>query len=73
MFHVVMPYGPPGDFNKATPVASVPTAEAAFGYLDDVRARLSRLKVPCVGVELVVVDDWRRPIERPVSAQPGRT
>ena len=65
MFHVVLPYGPPGDFTKATRVASVPTAEAAWGYLDDVRVRLSSLNLPLDIVELVVVDEGREPVPRP--------
>ena len=65
MFHVVMPYGPSGDFKKATRVASVPTAEAAWGYLDDVRVRLASLNVPLDIIELVVVDAGREPVPRP--------
>ena len=65
MFHVVMPYGPPGDFKEATRVASVPTAEAAWGYLDDVRVRLASLNVPLDIIELVVVDEGREPVPRP--------
>jgi len=65
MFHVLMPYGPPGDFKKATRVASVPTAEAAWGYLDDVRDSLASLKLPLDIIELVVVDEEREPVPRP--------
>jgi hypothetical protein len=65
MFHVVMPYGPPGDFKKATRVARDPTAEAAWGYLDDVRVRLASLNVPLDIIELVVVDEGREPVPRP--------
>jgi len=65
MFHVVLPYGPPGDFTKATRVASVPTAEAAWGYLDDVRARLASLNVSLDVIELVVVNEGREPVTRP--------
>ena len=65
MFHVVMPHGSPGDFKKATRVASVPTAEAAWGYLDDVRVRLASLNVPLDNIELVVVDERREPVPRP--------
>ena len=65
MFHVVMPYGLHGDFKKATRVASVPTAEAAWGYLDDVRIRLASLNVPLDLIELVVVDEGREPVARP--------
>ena len=65
MFHVVMPCGPSGDFKKATSVASVPTAEAAWGYVDDVRVRLASLNVPLGSIELVVVDEGREPVPRP--------
>jgi hypothetical protein len=65
MFHVVMPCGPCSDFKKATRVASVPTAEAAWGYLDDVRIRLASLNVPLDIIELVVVDERREPVPRP--------
>jgi hypothetical protein len=65
MFHVVMPYGPSGDFKKATRVASVPTVEAAWGYLDDVRVRLASLNLPLENIELVVVDEGREPVPRP--------
>lgn len=65
MFHVVMPHGSPGDFKQATRVASVPTAEAAWGYLDDVRVRLASLNVPLDNIELVVVDERREPVPRP--------
>ena len=65
MFHVVMPCDPSGDFKKATRVASVPTAEAAWGYLDDVRVRLASLNVPLSLIELVVVDERREPVPRP--------
>ena len=43
----------------------VPTAEAAWGYLDDVRVRLASLNVPLGIIELVVVDDGREPVPRP--------
>ena len=65
MFHVVMPCGALGDFKKSTRVASVPTAEAAWGYLDDVRVRLAALNVPLDTIELVVVDEGREPVPRP--------
>ena len=65
MFHVVMPCGQSGDFKKATTVASVPTVEAAWGYLDDVRVRLASLNVPLDIIELVVVDEGREPVPRP--------
>jgi len=67
MFHVVMPGGPPGDLEKATRVASVPTIEAAWGYLDDVRLRLALLKMPLGVIELVVVDEGRQPVPRPTQ------
>lgn len=65
VFHIVQPYGPPGDFTKATRVASLPNAEAAWEYLDSLRARMAATEVPLDSVELVVVDDARRPVPRP--------
>lgn len=65
MFHIIQPYGPPGDLTQATIVASLLTAEAAWEYLDALRARMNANAVPLDYVDLVVVDEERRPIERP--------
>jgi len=65
MVHIVQPYGPPGDCTKATLVASLPNAEAAWEYLDSLRARMASTDVPLDAVELVVVDDARQLVPRP--------
>jgi hypothetical protein len=66
-FHVVQPYGPPGDYAQATVVATLPNAEAAWESLDALHARMNASEVPLDYVDLVVVDDERRPVSRPVK------
>jgi hypothetical protein len=65
MFHIAQPFGPPGDLHQATIVASLPTADAAWEYLDALRARMRSNEVPLDYVDLVVVDADRRPVPRP--------
>jgi hypothetical protein len=65
MFHVVQPYGKQGDYGEATIVASLPTIESAWEYLDSLWARMAAGNVPPGALELVVVDDARRLIPRP--------
>jgi hypothetical protein len=65
MFHIVQPYGPPRDYTKAAVVASLPNADSAWEYLDSLRLRMAATGAPLDSVELVVVDDSRRPVPRP--------
>lgn len=65
MFHVVQPYGRNGNYSEATVVASLPTAEAAWEYLDSLWARMAAKNIQPGTVELLVVDDGRRLIPRP--------
>jgi hypothetical protein len=63
--HVVQPYGPPGDYRKATVVATCVSAEVAWEYLDGERARMAANGVAPDVMELVVVDESPRAVQRP--------
>jgi len=65
MFLVVQPYGRAGDYKHATVLASLPTAEAAWDYLDTLHEKMAAADVQLAFVELVVVDEQRAPVSRP--------
>ena len=65
MLHIIQLYGSTGDLHQATIVANLPSAEAAWEYLDALRARMNANEVPLDYVDLLVVDEARSPVARP--------
>lgn len=65
MFHLVRPYvSGPDRFSKATVVKSFATAVEAFAELTRIADQLSGYGIAGDALELVVVDDERRPVKR---------
>jgi RecA/RadA recombinase len=65
MFFVVQPYGRARDYKDATVVASLPTAVAAWEYLDSLHEKMAAGDVQLDFVDLVVVDEQRALVPRP--------
>lgn len=67
MYHIVQPYGGDGNLSKATVVASLETLQDAWEHLDTLHSRMSQNNVGLDYLTLVVVDDQRRAVRRPVG------
>lgn len=65
-FYLIQPYvSGPDRFHKATVVRSFATAAAeAFAELDRLGARLDRFGIAADTIELLVVNEERRPVKR---------
>jgi hypothetical protein len=67
MYHIVQPYGDGGNLSQATIVASLGTLREAWEHLDALHSRMSQNNVRLDYVTLVVVDDERRAVQRPIG------
>ena len=66
-YHVVQPYGRPGEYRDSTVVASFHTVNGAFRYLDHIALMQLQYGIRQDALEFAVVDDEYRPVGRPME------